>query len=58
MLGSPARLPMKVPLLPPIVAVVPLQLLTYHLAVKAGANPDTMRGGQPAYGRARAAAGS
>jgi glucosamine--fructose-6-phosphate aminotransferase (isomerizing) len=45
-------------LLSPIVAVVPLQLLSYHLAVKAGANPDTMRAEQPAYGRARTAAGS
>jgi glucosamine--fructose-6-phosphate aminotransferase (isomerizing) len=45
-------------LLSPIVAAVPLQLLTYHLAVKAGANPDTMRAEQPAYGRARAVAGS
>jgi glutamine---fructose-6-phosphate transaminase (isomerizing) len=44
-------------LLSPIVSIVPLQLLTYHLAVKSGANPDTMRGEQPAYGRARAAAG-
>lgn len=51
-------LPPVAELLSPIVAVVPLQLLTYHLAVKAGANPDTMRAGQPAYGRARAAAGS
>jgi glucosamine--fructose-6-phosphate aminotransferase (isomerizing) len=45
-------------LLSPLVAVVPLQLLTYHLAVKAGANPDTMRAGQAAHGRARAALGS
>jgi glucosamine--fructose-6-phosphate aminotransferase (isomerizing) len=45
-------------LLSPIVAVVPLQLFTYHLAVKAGADPDTMRAEQPAYGRARAVAGS
>jgi glucosamine--fructose-6-phosphate aminotransferase (isomerizing) len=45
-------------ILSPIVAVVPLQLLTYHLAVKAGANPDTMRTELPAYGRARAIAGS
>jgi len=44
--------------LSPIVAIVPLQLLTYHLAVKAGANPDTMRAEQPAYARARAAAGA
>jgi glucosamine--fructose-6-phosphate aminotransferase (isomerizing) len=51
-------LPAVPELLSPIVAIVPLQLLTYHLAVKAGANPDTMRGEQPAYGRARAVAGS
>ena len=42
----------------PIVTVVPLQLLTYHLAVKAGTNPDTMRAEQPAYARARTVAGS
>ena len=45
-------------LLSPILAIVPLQLLTYHLAVKAGANPDTMRAEQPAYARARTIAGS
>lgn len=50
-------LPAVAELLSPIVAMVPLQLLTYHLAVKAGANPDTMRAEQPAYARARAAAG-
>jgi glutamine---fructose-6-phosphate transaminase (isomerizing) len=42
-------------LLSPIAAIVPLQLLTYHLAVQAGANPDTLRAEQPAHGRARAA---
>jgi glucosamine--fructose-6-phosphate aminotransferase (isomerizing) len=42
-------------LLSPVVAVVPLQLLAYHLAVQAGANPDTLRLEQDAYGRARAA---
>jgi glucosamine--fructose-6-phosphate aminotransferase (isomerizing) len=41
-------------LLSPILAVVPLQLLTYHLALHRGVNPDTMRGDQPAHGRARA----
>jgi glutamine---fructose-6-phosphate transaminase (isomerizing) len=51
-------LPAVAELLSPIVAVVPLQLLAYHLAVKAGANPDTMRAEQPVYGRARAAAGA
>jgi glutamine---fructose-6-phosphate transaminase (isomerizing) len=48
-------LPAVPELLSPIVAMVPLQLLTYHLAVKAGANPDTLRLEQPAHGRARAA---
>ena len=51
-------LPAVAELLSPIVSVVPLQLLTYHLAVKAGANPDTMRAEQPAYARARETAGS
>lgn len=41
-------------LLSPILAVVPLQLFTYHLALKRGVNPDTMRADQPAHGRARA----
>ena len=41
-------------LLTPILAVVPLQLFTYHLALQRGSNPDTMRGDQPAHGRARA----
>jgi glucosamine--fructose-6-phosphate aminotransferase (isomerizing) len=41
-------------LLSPILAVVPLQLLTYHTALLRGANPDTMRADQPAHGRARA----
>jgi glucosamine--fructose-6-phosphate aminotransferase (isomerizing) len=40
-------------LLSPILAVVPLQLFTYHLALVRGTNPDTMRGEQPAHGRAR-----
>ena len=48
-------LPSVPELLSPIAAVVPLQLLTYHLAVQAGANPDTLRAEQPAHGRARAA---
>lgn len=41
--------------LTPILAVVPLQLLTYYLALRRGANPDTMRSDQPAHGRARGA---
>ena len=41
-------------LLTPILAVVPLQLFTYHLALQRGANPDTMRAEQAAHGRARA----
>jgi glucosamine--fructose-6-phosphate aminotransferase (isomerizing) len=47
-------LPAVSELLSPILAVVPLQLLTYHLAVLFGVNPDTMRGDQPPHGRARA----
>jgi glucosamine--fructose-6-phosphate aminotransferase (isomerizing) len=41
-------------LVSPILTVVPLQLLTYHLALRRGVNPDTMRADQPAHGRARA----
>src|SRR5438132_328388 len=41
-------------LLSPILTVVPLQLFTYHLALVRQVNPDTMRGDQPAHGRARA----
>ncbi|OLC14781.1 MAG: hypothetical protein AUH26_03460 [Candidatus Rokubacteria bacterium 13_1_40CM_69_96] len=41
-------------LLSPILTVVPLQLFTYHLALVRRVNPDTMRGDQPAHGRARA----
>lgn len=51
-------LPDVAEILSPIVAIVPLQLLTYHLAVKAGANPDTMRAEQPVYARARTIAAS
>jgi glutamine---fructose-6-phosphate transaminase (isomerizing) len=40
--------------LSPMLAVVPLQLFTYHLAVLRGVNPDVMRADQPAHGRARA----
>jgi len=42
-------------LVSPILAVVPLQLFTYHTALRRGVNPDTMRGDQPAHGRARSA---
>ncbi|HEY3186451.1 MAG TPA: SIS domain-containing protein [Solirubrobacteraceae bacterium] len=38
--------------LSPVLAVVPLQLLAYHLAVTSGANPDTMRAEEPPYARA------
>ncbi|MBI2555125.1 MAG: SIS domain-containing protein [Candidatus Rokubacteria bacterium] len=41
-------------LLTPILAVVPLQLFTYHVALQRGTNPDTMRSHEPAHGRARA----
>jgi glucosamine--fructose-6-phosphate aminotransferase (isomerizing) len=46
-------LPETSELLSPITAMVPLQLLVYHLAVRAGANPDTVREQTP-HGRARA----
>jgi glucosamine--fructose-6-phosphate aminotransferase (isomerizing) len=42
-------------LLSPLLTVVPLQLFTYHTALRKGANPDVMRGDQPAHARARAA---
>jgi glucosamine--fructose-6-phosphate aminotransferase (isomerizing) len=42
-------------LLSPILAVVPLQQLAYHTALARGANPDTMRTHEPAYGRVRRA---
>jgi glucosamine--fructose-6-phosphate aminotransferase (isomerizing) len=38
--------------LSPILAVVPVQLLAYHLALEAGTNPDTMRTDEPAHARA------
>ena len=47
-------LPTVPELLSPILAVVPLQLFTYHLPLQLGTNPDTMRSDQPAHGRARA----
>jgi glucosamine--fructose-6-phosphate aminotransferase (isomerizing) len=37
-------------LLSPILAVVPIQLLAYHLAVEAGTNPDTLRAHEPGGG--------
>ena len=39
--------------LSPMLAVVPLQLFTYHLAVQRGTNPDVMRADQPAHAKAR-----
>lgn len=48
-------LPAVPEVLSPILAVVPLQLFTYHTALGRGVNPDTMRTDQPAHGRARAA---
>jgi glucosamine--fructose-6-phosphate aminotransferase (isomerizing) len=47
-------LPSVPELLTPLLAVVPLQLFTYHLALQCGCNPDTMRGHEPPHGRARA----
>jgi glucosamine--fructose-6-phosphate aminotransferase (isomerizing) len=39
-------------LLSPIVTVVPLQLFSYHAAVRRGVNPDLTRGDEDAYARA------
>ncbi|HYE93422.1 MAG TPA: SIS domain-containing protein [Terriglobales bacterium] len=39
-------------LLSPILAIVPLQLFAYHLAVRQGVNPDTVRRGEPLYAAA------
>jgi glucosamine--fructose-6-phosphate aminotransferase (isomerizing) len=39
-------------LLSPLLAVVPLQLLAYHLALVSGSNPDMMRADEPPYARA------
>ena len=44
--------------LSPLVTVVPLQLLAYHVAVARGRNPDLLRGDDPAHARARAMAAS
>lgn len=41
-------------LLSPLVAVIPLQLLTYYTALLRRANPDTTRTDDPRYARARA----
>jgi glucosamine--fructose-6-phosphate aminotransferase (isomerizing) len=41
--------------LSPILAVVPLQLLAYHVAVARGRNPDALRADDPAHARGRAA---
>jgi glucosamine--fructose-6-phosphate aminotransferase (isomerizing) len=45
-------------LLSPLLAIAPLQLLAYHVAVRRGANPDTMRADSPPHARARAARGA
>ena len=37
----------------PILAVVPLQLLAYHLVLELATNPDTMRAPEPSHARAR-----
>jgi glucosamine--fructose-6-phosphate aminotransferase (isomerizing) len=39
-------------LLSPILTIVPLQLLAYHIAIRRGVNPDTMRVAEPPYARA------
>jgi glucosamine--fructose-6-phosphate aminotransferase (isomerizing) len=46
-------LPEVAEVLSPILAVVPLQLLAYHIAVRRGVNPDIMRTAETPYARAR-----
>jgi glucosamine--fructose-6-phosphate aminotransferase (isomerizing) len=53
--GETIAIPATAEVLSPILTVVPLQLLAYHLALARGVNPDTMRTHEPAYGRARRA---
>jgi len=56
--GEVIALPEVDEALSPILAVVPLQLLAYHVAVARGRNPDLLRGDDPAHARARAALAS
>ena len=53
--GETIALPEVDEALSPILAVVPLQLLAYHVAVARGRNPDLLRADDPAHARARAA---
>ena len=39
--------------LSPLIAIVPLQLFAYHIAMREGANPDATRAESPAHARAR-----
>jgi len=57
-LGETIALPEVDEALSPILAVVPLQLLAYHVAVARGRNPDLLRADDPAHARARAALAS
>lgn len=54
----PAEHILEIPAVPewlsPFVTVVPLQLLTYFLALERGTNPDTAREHEPAHERAKA----
>jgi glutamine---fructose-6-phosphate transaminase (isomerizing) len=56
--GETIALPEIDEALSPIVTVVPLQLLAYHVAVAHGRNPDLLRADDPAHARARAAVAS
>lgn len=47
--GTDIRLPVAVRLLRPIVSVVPLQFLSYYVALARNANPDVMRSDLPRY---------
>ena len=53
----PAAHRLDVPAVPewlaPLVHIVPLQLLTYYIALERGTNPDTAREHEPAHSRAK-----
>ena len=52
--GETIALPEVDEALSPIPAVIPLQLLAYHVAVARGRNPDLLRADDPAHARGRA----
>lgn len=52
MVDDVVRLPMDIPELFPLLAILPSQLIPYWSSVLSGLNPDTQRSNVPRYGRA------